>query len=60
MKLPLLALLPLGLATAHANPAPRIAWWPTIAQGQAEAARSGKPILLLSAAPQCHNVPGIW
>ena len=26
--------------------------------GLAEAERTGKPILLISAAPQCHNVPG--
>ena len=38
----------------------RIAWYPSLAQARAEAARTGKPILLQSAAPQCHEVPGIW
>jgi hypothetical protein len=37
-----------------------IAWYGTWQQGRAEAARSGRPILLLSAAPQCHGVSGIW
>lgn len=39
---------------------PRIAWYPSLAQARAEAERTGKPILLQSAAPQCHEVPGIW
>lgn len=39
---------------------PRIAWYPSLAQARAEAERTGKPILLQSAAPQCHGVPGIW
>ena len=50
----------LAIPVLHAAPAPRIAWWPTVEQARAEAARTGKPIFLLSAAPQCHNVPGIW
>ena len=60
MKRLLLSLLPLGLLSAHAEPTPKIAWWPTVEQGRAEAARTGKPIFLLSAAPQCQNVPGVW
>lgn len=60
MKRILASLLPLSLATAHADPAPQIAWWPTVEQGRIEAARTGKPILLLSAAPQCHSVSGMW
>jgi len=39
---------------------PRIAWYPSLAQARAEAERTGRPILLQSAAPQCHEVPGIW
>lgn len=39
---------------------PRIAWYPSLAQARAEAERTGKPILLQSAAPQCQGVPGIW
>jgi len=38
----------------------KIAWHGTWKGGLAEAARTGKPILLLSAAPQCHSVPGVW
>ncbi len=39
---------------------PRIAWYPSLAQARAEAARTGQPILLQSAAPQCQSVPGLW
>ncbi|MDE0960151.1 MAG: hypothetical protein OSB09_05160 [Planctomycetota bacterium] len=37
-----------------------VAWWATWEGATEEARRSGKPILLLSAAPQCHGIPGIW
>lgn len=39
---------------------PRIAWYGTLESGLAEAQRSGRPILFLSAAPQCLGVSGIW
>ena len=39
---------------------PGIAWFGTWAGGLAEAERTGRPILLMSAAPQCHGVPGMW
>jgi len=44
------------------NPAKgdRIAWFGTWEAGLAEAQRTKRPILLVSAAPQCHEVPGIW
>ena len=38
----------------------RIAWFGTWTGGLAEAARTGRPILLVSAAPHCHGVSGIW
>lgn len=38
----------------------RIAWFGTLDAGLAEAKRSGRPILLISGAPQCLGVPGIW
>jgi len=38
----------------------KIAWHGTWKGGLAEAERTGKPILLVSAAPQCHSVPGVW
>lgn len=37
-----------------------IAWFGTWEGGLAEAERTGRPILLMSAAPQCHGVPGMW
>lgn len=37
-----------------------IQWFAVWEQARAEAARTGRPILLFSAAPQCHGVPGIW
>lgn len=39
---------------------PRIAWYGTLESGLAEAKRSGRPILLVSAAPHCTGVSGIW
>ncbi|MCA9121009.1 MAG: hypothetical protein H6822_31015 [Planctomycetaceae bacterium] len=46
-----------GLA---AEPTARIAWYGRLSDGLAEAERSGRPILLVSGAPQCHGVPGVW
>ena len=43
-----------------AAPGGGIAWFGTWKQGAAEARRSGRPILLISAAPHCHSVSGIW
>lgn len=37
-----------------------IAWYGTWKVGAKAAVESGKPILLVSAAPHCHNVSGIW
>lgn len=39
---------------------PGIAWFGVLADARAEAARTGKPILLHSAAPLCSGVPGMW
>ena len=39
---------------------PRIAWYGTLQSGLDEAKRSGRPILLVSGAPQCLGVSGIW
>jgi hypothetical protein len=38
----------------------RIAWFGTWEGGLAEAKRTGRPIVLMSAAPHCHDVPGVW
>ena len=37
-----------------------IAWYSTWDSGLAAAQQSGRPILLVSAAPHCHQVPGMW
>lgn len=37
-----------------------IAWYGTWESGLAAAKESGRPILLVSAAPHCHQVPGMW
>jgi hypothetical protein len=37
-----------------------IVWMGTLKEGIREAKRTNRPILLLSAAPHCHNVSGIW
>ena len=38
----------------------RIAWYGTWEAAKAESARTKKPILLVAAAPHCHNISGIW
>jgi len=52
--------LALALLVGTASADKRIAWYGVLEDGLAEAKESGRPILLLSAAPQCHGVPGIW
>jgi hypothetical protein len=37
-----------------------IQWFPTWEAGKAEAERTGRPILFVSAAPHCAGVSGIW
>ena len=37
-----------------------IAWFGTWEEGVAEATRTGRPILLMSATPKCNGVPGMW
>ena len=37
-----------------------IVWYGTLRTGLAEARRLNRPVLLMSAAPHCHNIPGIW
>ena len=40
--------------------AEKIAWHGTWKGGLAEAQRTGKPLLLVSAVPQCHSGAGVW
>ena len=39
---------------------PGIAWYGVLQDGLAQAQITQRPILLLSAAPQCAGVPGMW
>lgn len=61
-------LLPGALALLMAVPAmagesdkdPGIQWFGTLEGGLNEAKRTGKPILLMSGAPQCRTISGLW
>ena len=46
--------------TLQAPTEPQVAWFGRWADAKAEAARTGRPILLMSAAPQCQGKPGVW
>ncbi len=39
---------------------PAIQWYATLDRGLAEAKRTAKPILFVSAAPHCSGVSGMW
>jgi len=39
---------------------PGIAWYTTWETAQAEAKRSGRPIMFVAAATQCHGVSGVF
>lgn len=50
-----------GPLEVHEPPtAAGIAWFGTWDGALAEAVRTGRPILFMSAAPQCQSVPGVW
>ena len=49
---------PVGDAISKEPPA--IQWYATLARGLAEAERTGKPILFVSAAPHCAGVSSMW
>jgi len=50
-----------GVAQPPQGPASGgIAWYATLESGLREAKRTGKPILLVAAAPHCAGVSGIW
>ena len=57
-----LLLLPLALTLVApaTDAADRIAWYSTLKQGLAVAKANRRPILLVSAAPHCHGISGIW
>lgn len=52
------ALIALSILAAPARPG--IMWFTDLSQGLAEARRTNKPVFLLSAAPQCTEIPGDW
>ncbi len=52
--------IPVASAAAAKPAVGKIAWFGTWQGGLAEAQRTGRPILIISGAPQCHNVPGVW
>lgn len=59
----LLALVLALPAVAVAQPKPNsggIMWYATLESGLAEAKRTDRPILFLSAAPHCGGVSGMW
>lgn len=48
-------------ATAQSAAVPSgINWFTDLRAGLAEAERTGRPVLLLAAAPSCGGVPGTW
>lgn len=52
---------PPGPLPVHEEPTqPGIAWFGTWSEALAEAQRTNRPLLFLSAAPQCSRVPGVW
>ena len=51
---------PEGRGVVPAPTGERISWYGTLAAGTAEAARQKKPLLLVAAAPECQNTPGVW
>jgi len=56
---PLLAAL-FSVTIAASGGEPQVAWHGTLKGGLAEAARTGRPILLVSGLACLHQVPGIW
>lgn len=62
MKLPILLMLFAALFLLPPAQAANegIGWIPTWDQGVAEARLTNKPILLMSGAPSCGGVPGVW
>ncbi len=51
---------PPGPGLVSPIPGDKIAWYGTLEQAREDAGRTGKPILLLAAAPHCHNISGVW
>ncbi len=56
----LACLMALPVAAEEAPARTGIAWFGTWERGFRVAKATGRPILLLSAAPQCHGISGLW
>jgi hypothetical protein len=50
----------ISAARENSQTKPGIQWFASLESGLREARRSGRPILLVSAAPHCAGVPGVW
>ena len=63
LAIALLTIAPLTVlppASAAETSGGGIEWFGTWKGALAEAKRTGRPILLISAAPHCKNISGIW
>lgn len=61
MKLACILMILAAESMAQQSLAPeRIAWYGTWETGAAVAKATGRPILLVAAAPQCRNISGMW
>ena len=49
-----------SLGIAREQKDERNAWYTTLDDALAEAKRTNRPLLVQSAAPACHGVPGLW
>ncbi len=50
----------LGECRSEENPAERIVWHANLKRGLALAKQTNRPIFLVSGAPSCLGVPGVW
>jgi hypothetical protein len=58
--LSLLLIMTTASASAEENPPKRIAWHGNLEKGLALAKQTNRPVFLVSGAPACLGVPGIW
>jgi len=60
VSLSLLLLMTTVNVSAEENPTKRIAWHGNLEAGLALAKQTNRPVFLVSGAPACLGVPGIW
>lgn len=51
---------PLPMGPAPKSPDVTIQWFATLDSAKKEAARTGRPILVISGTPHCSGISGIW